>query len=165
MKVKAFLRKTWLHTHYPSSPHWVLLLATPWVVPRVADHPEMHWWFWYANVAWVWHDRDIYLPWVVFFFCMLSNLHFKSLLSSLLVSSIDILVNTLLVCCSTWEFFKTRQSTIWERHPVGQSLVLSGLVAGAAGISSNVCLVGAFYLITLCDKRSLLIIVRNRSLI
>jgi hypothetical protein len=70
----------------------------------------------------------------------------------------------MLVCCSTWDFFKTRQSTIWERHPVGQSLVLSGLVAGAAGISSNVWSVGAFYLI-LCYKRSLLIIVRNRSLI
>ena len=40
-----------------------------------------------------------------------------------------------------------------------KSLVLSGLVAGAAGISNNAGLVDVFYLITLCDKRSLLIIV------
>ena len=46
-----------------------------------------------------------------------------------------------------------------------KSLVLSGLVARAAGISNNAGLVDVFYLITLCDKRSLLIIVRNRSLI
>ena len=36
---------------------------------------------------------------------------------------------------------------------------MSGLVAGAAGISSNTWLVGAFYLVIFFEKRSLVIVV------